>query len=47
MPNPSTFDWISCCSGGNEGPLEGYIDATGLMFENAASFGALIMFAEV
>lgn len=32
---------------GNEGPLEGYMHNTGLMFENAPQFGALIVFAEV
>ena len=32
---------------GNEGPLEGYLQSAGLMFENAPKFGALVLFAEV
>ncbi|WIA28862.1 hypothetical protein OEZ86_011388 [Tetradesmus obliquus] len=31
---------------GNEGALEGYMNNTGLMFENAGAFNALILFAE-
>jgi Serine carboxypeptidase S28 len=31
---------------GNEGNVEGYIRATGLMHEHAAEFGALLVFAE-
>lgn len=31
---------------GNEGPVELYVNSAGLMWENAAEFGALIVFAE-
>ena len=31
---------------GNEADVEGYVEHTGLMYENAASFGALLVFAE-
>lgn len=33
-------------SAGNEGNVEGFANATGLMWENAPQFGALIVFAE-
>ena len=32
---------------GNEGNVEGYANVTGLMWENAERFGALLLFAEV
>ena len=31
---------------GNEAPVDLYVNATGLMWENAASFGAYLLFAE-
>lgn len=31
---------------GNEADVEGYVEHTGLMYENAAAFGALLIFAE-
>jgi hypothetical protein len=31
---------------GNEGPVEGYVNATGLMYETAPIFGAILIFAE-
>ena len=32
---------------GNEGPVDLYVNNTGLMWENAEAFGALLIFAEV
>jgi lysosomal Pro-X carboxypeptidase len=32
---------------GNEGNVEAYADFTGLMWQHAAEFGALLVFAEV
>lgn len=32
---------------GNEADVTAYVNATGLMWENAEAFGALVVFAEV
>lgn len=43
-PNTIASPCIACA--GNEGSLDLYINNTGLMWENAESFGALVVFAE-
>ncbi len=38
---------IVCYAAGNEADVELYVNATGLIWENAEDFGALVIFAEV
>ncbi len=42
-------DWRACvCDGiaGNEAPVDLYVNSSGLMWENAESFGAYLIWAE-
>lgn len=41
------FPFLSFHTAGNEGPLDTFVSSTGLIWEHAEEFGALVVFAEV